>query len=745
MVNSGDWNNWHPCISADGLSLYIASDRNDSWLSDIRVTTRLSRNDPWEEPVKLGINVNSHDYETTPFISPDGLSLFFSRGYDQADVHVSRRVSTTDPWGPAELFTPVNSGESEFAVSFSDDDSTIYFSRTGNPDFNIWQVEVTPIMDLNGDDVVDTLDIIELQRHWGSTDSFYDIAPLPLGDGISNDKDLRVLKEHLSLIPTDPYPISEANETSCDVVLSWNPIESAKAHDVYLGDNLDNVKDATTADSSYMGQQTVASYDPGRLEFGKTYFWRVDEVMSSVPGSSVFTGDVWSFTVEPYSIQIPGSAIAVTASSVSDEFSIPENTINGSGVDAADAHAITSETMWFSASPDLDPWIQYEFDEVMKLDVMKVWNSNRLAETVIGWGVKDVEIAYSVDGENWDVLEEAIQFSRAPGLPTYNLYDEIVFGGMAAKYVHLSIQSNWGGIVKAYGLSEVQFTMIPAQARTPEPASGSVDVLPNRIVTWRAGRQASQHVIYVSTEPEAVASGSAASVTTSADSLDLTPLDLQLGETYYWRVDEINEAETPSAWAGPVWSFSTLETLVVDNFDSYGNSSPDRPFQTWLDGSGYSADEFFPVAYGGNGTGAGIGHDIWSPSSPHYGASIMESDNTIPGSYQSMPFYYSNTGGIASQIDRNWLTPQDWSGHGIQTLVLHFYGAADNTGLLYVKIDDTRIAYDGDASNLTEPQWNAWHIDLSSRNVSRVNTLSIGVDGAGANGLILLDDIKLYK
>ncbi|MCP4450525.1 MAG: discoidin domain-containing protein [Planctomycetes bacterium] len=56
---------------------------------------------------------------------------------------------------------------------------------------------------------------------------------------------------------------------------------------------------------------------------------------------------------------------------------------------------------------DLDPWIQYEFDGVKKLDIMKVWNSNGAAESSVGWGVKDVEIAYSVDGETWDVLADA--------------------------------------------------------------------------------------------------------------------------------------------------------------------------------------------------------------------------------------------------------------------------------------------------------------------------------------------------
>ena len=539
----------------------------------------------------------------------------------------------------------------------------------------------------------------------------------------------------------NPVPEDGMADVLRDSVLSWSSGQYPSTHNLYFGETAEDVNTATVADAS----GSATSFDPGRLEFGKTYFWRVDEVNTSAD-KTVHRGNIWSFEVEPHAIPIPGSTITVTASSVANDFSTADKAVDGSGLEADSTHGISSEDMWFTAAVDLDPWIQFEFEGVKQLDSMRVWNSNSSAEVAIGWGVKDVEIAYSVDGESWDVLEGATQFSRATSSPTYDAFDVIAFGGVPAKYVRLNISSNWGGILMSYSLSEVQFDMIPAQARTPEPADGAAGIVPNAVVAWRAGREAGQHTVYVSEDQAAVADGSASTLTSSTNSADLSPLDLGMGTTYYWRVDEVNEAEATTVWPGPVWSFSTMAALVVEDFESYGNVSPDRPFQAWLDGFGYSSDEFFPTAYGGNGTGAGIGHDIWSLSSPHYDGDIMETSNTIAGSGQAMPFYYGNTGGTASETQHTFSPPQDWTVGAAQTLSIAFHGAAGNTGTLYVKINGVKLTYPRDASNIAIGAWQAWNIDLStvSTNLASVTDMAIGVDGSGASGMVLIDDIRLH-
>jgi len=535
-----------------------------------------------------------------------------------------------------------------------------------------------------------------------------------------------------------PFPADEQADVLRDVVLSWTPGEFAVGRDVYLGTEFEDVNNATTPTAPGLD---VNSFDPGRLEFGKEYYWRVDEV-NGTPDKTVFKGDVWSFEVEPYSIPIPGVDIVATASSSSGELSGRDKTLDGSGMGEGNTHDIKTEDMWFTAMDDVNPWIQYEFETVKKLDSMKVWNSNSSAEGFIGYGVKGVVIEYSVDGLTWNVFEDVNEFSRAPGLPTYNQPDEIALGSIAAKMVRLNIQSNWGGILVSYSLSEVQFSAIPVAARTPEPAFGSMGILPNAVVAWRAGREAAQSTVYVGTDPNEVADGVAASATSNTNNIDLGVFDLQMGETYYWRVDEVNDAEAVSTWAGPVWSFSTVASLVVDDFESYNNDSPNRLFQTWFDGVGYSADAFYPVAYTGNGTGAGIGHDIWDPASEHYNGEIME--GTIVKSGKSMPLYFNNTNGFSvSETERTFAVGEDWTVHGIQSLSLAVHGEVGNTGQLYLKINSSKVV--ADRVDIAAAHWQLWTIDLSrvSTDLANVKTLTIGIEGNGASGKLYVDDIRL--
>jgi hypothetical protein len=538
----------------------------------------------------------------------------------------------------------------------------------------------------------------------------------------------------------NPNPADQATDVSRDVVLSWTPGRFAVAHDVYFGASFNDVNDASRGDTTGVLKsqaQEPNSLDPGRLQLGQTYYWRVDEV-NAPPSGAIWKGGVWSFTVEPVSFAIPGSRITASASSTGRTDWGPEKTIDSSGLNANDQHSVTASDMWISASPATQPvWIQYAFDQPYLLDRMIVWNSNQSTENALGVGAKHVTIECGMDGETWTALGDFI-FNRGTAKATYAANTQIDFGSIAAKYVKITIKDNWGNKLKQYSLSEVRFFSIPVAARLPYPASGATNVAPHVTLTWRAGRQAGSHQVYLSTDQQAVIDGNMAPITTLQPSYDAT---VDLIETYYWKVTEVNEAESPSTWNSDVWSFSTAAFVVVDNFEKYTSLSPDRVFQTWRDGTGFSADEFFPNGYAGNGTGSVVGYDPLS-------GDIMQTE-IFHGGRNSMPFEYHNTAGVTtSEAVRTFDAAQDWTKSAIKTLVLYFYGSPTNAACqLYVKINNTKVAYSGEVANLQRARWSQCNIDLSAvpaSSLQSVKTLTLGVENAG-EGKLLFDDIGLYR
>ena len=130
-----------PSISTDGLSLYFSSNRpGGSGDSDIWVTTRETINDDWSIPINLGSTVNSSAIDIEQCISADGLQLYFESRRpgslsSKADIWVTTRSTTDDPWGePVNLGSNVNSSGGDGQPSISSDGLELFFasSRAGN-------------------------------------------------------------------------------------------------------------------------------------------------------------------------------------------------------------------------------------------------------------------------------------------------------------------------------------------------------------------------------------------------------------------------------------------------------------------------------------------------------------------------------------------------------------------------------------------------------------------------------------
>jgi hypothetical protein len=486
-----------------------------------------------------------------------------------------------------------------------------------------------------------------------------EVAPTPIGAFNLTEQGKRMLsnailymlgKSVVQGLAADPAPAVGTTDVPFDVTLNWTAGEFAKTHDVYLGIAAADVNNASRADPLGVlvsEGQDGASYATTDLQFGQTYYWRVDEV-NAVPSDRIVKGEIWSFTVEPFAYPI--TDVTATAASAQPGMG-PENTVNGSGLNASDQHSIEATQMWMSAGVQ-PSWIQFEFDQVYQLHELWVWNSNQIIESIVGFGAKDVTIEYSTDGATWTPLANAPEFARATGTPDYTANTIVSFDGVSAKYVRLTINSSWGGLPQA-GLAEVRFFQIPVQAREPQPANGAAEVDLEATLNWRPGREATSHQVYFGADPNAVRAGTAPAQTVTVHRY--LPDSLDFGRTYYWRVDEAGQA---AAYPGDLWSFSTREYEWIDDFESYTDQPGEEIFTVWV-------DDFT------NGlSGSMVGY-LTAANGTFGETTIVHAGN------QSMPFEYNNVNApFYSEAEREFSPVQDWTGHGADSLVLYFQGQA---------------------------------------------------------------------
>lgn len=139
-----------PWLSADGLTLYFASDRPGGYGKfDLWVATRNSANDNWGEPANLGSNVNTSAPEAMPCLSSDGLTLYFGDGNPfgwpprngtpgNFQIWTATRATQQSPWNiPTEVGAPVGTTSAESYPHLSRDGLSLYFASTRSSPYGL--------------------------------------------------------------------------------------------------------------------------------------------------------------------------------------------------------------------------------------------------------------------------------------------------------------------------------------------------------------------------------------------------------------------------------------------------------------------------------------------------------------------------------------------------------------------------------------------------------------------------------
>jgi len=129
-----------------------------------------------------------------------------------------------------------------------------------------------------------------------------------------------------------------------------------------------------------------------------------------------------------------------------------------------DGHSTNAKDSWLSCQTTMIPnssasdayhWIYYDLGYNYPLGTVQVWNYNVENETANG--IKDGEIFYSADGQNWD-SGGTFQIPEASGQADYPGWEGIDLKGVVARYITITAYNNWGNEI-CTGLSEIRFNV----------------------------------------------------------------------------------------------------------------------------------------------------------------------------------------------------------------------------------------------------------------------------------------------
>jgi len=146
-INTSAWES-QPSVSADGRTLYFVSSRGgskgemDIWVS------HLQENGQWTNPKNLGDSINTGGKEMSPFIHPDGKTLYFTSnahmGFGDQDIFISRKNEKGE-WSKAKnLGYPINTKGNERGIALNNRGDLAYIStqRGGKKDLDIYYFEL---------------------------------------------------------------------------------------------------------------------------------------------------------------------------------------------------------------------------------------------------------------------------------------------------------------------------------------------------------------------------------------------------------------------------------------------------------------------------------------------------------------------------------------------------------------------------------------------------------------------------
>lgn len=182
---------------------------------------------------------------------------------------------------------------------------------------------------------------------------------------------------------TQPKPQNTEVIFNTTPILEWFEGSNATAvdgHDVYFGTNFQEVADADTTSPVYKGRQSVTTYDPGTLDYGQTYYWRIDELNDP----DIWPGNVWTFSVSNYLVIDDFNAYAEP-----NDLTNNWDVLGGASIAISTKPAQSGNAMEFTYTNSAAPYYS---------DVQKVFAENQ--DWLEGGVFKSLSISFAGRGNN---------------------------------------------------------------------------------------------------------------------------------------------------------------------------------------------------------------------------------------------------------------------------------------------------------------------------------------------------------
>ena len=436
-----------------------------------------------------------------------------------------------------------------------------------------------------------------------------------------------------------PNPPDGMKWVDPNTMLTWEPGADATMAMVYFSKNMDDVVIGLVGEFIMTNE-----YDPGPLDPQTTYYWRVD----SMTPEKIVEGDIWSFTTK-------GPDVGGLLGSY-----FNNETLQGNPVLTRIEGPLAFE--WQNESPETDVVAADNFSARWE-GLLEI----PITDTYMIMARKDDGAACWIDGEVvfYDMLA-SWGLSEVKGFVELEAgKHEIVVEYFDVGY-NAQIELLWSTASIPLQTIPIQALSAPPKASSPRPADGTVDVaVEDLILTWTEGYYADKHQVYFGLDRDAVAAGDSSVDMGQVDESAFTP-QVERGQVYYWRIDEVNDLHPESPWAGDVWSFTAAAFVVLDNFENY--SVENVVYSKWQDKWGMQDlinNEWVELAEG-NGSGGEI-DTMYAP--------YVETGDVHGGSGQALPMAYNHDAVVNFSEVTRWFDPaRDFTADDGATLGVWFKG-----------------------------------------------------------------------